>query len=254
MRTVRGWAAMRGYAYEFIDDRFFEYAPAWVRRRCGSAILPITDVARLYLLRERLNEGWDRVVWVDADVLVFDPRNFVFDDAAPYSLCFELLCSVKPASGVQIGEAVNNAVMFFTRNHPLLDFWIFAAEEILRVHDQEQVNPLVVGTRFLSALGGAMPLRVMQNVGLLVPPLIRDIAAGGGPVLSRWAAQLKKPVAAANLCRSMQDREFSGATVGAMDMQMAVERLLETRGEVINGVASRGAVSTFVSRLDFQSA
>src|SRR4029079_13839139 len=73
LRSVQAWAAAAGYRYEFVDDRLFDYAPAWVRERCGKQLLPITDVARMYLLRERLAHGWDRVIWVDADVLVFAP-------------------------------------------------------------------------------------------------------------------------------------------------------------------------------------
>ena len=31
MKSVRGWAADRGFDYQFFDDRFFEYAPDWCR-------------------------------------------------------------------------------------------------------------------------------------------------------------------------------------------------------------------------------
>lgn len=235
LHSVRDWAGSHGYAYEFLDDRFFDYAPAWVREVCGTEILPITDVARLYLLRDYLGRGWDRAVWVDADVLVFAPDKFILDDKVSYSLCYELACLVTPEQGAQFGGYVNNAVMFVTPNQPMLDFWIFAAEEILRTRGQQKVFSTIVGTRFFSALAGAMPLRAAQDVGLFIPPLIRDIAAGGGPLLDQWAAQLRKPVAAANLCRSMQDHHFSGATVSAEDIQKAVDILLQTRGDVVNG-------------------
>ncbi|MBS0589961.1 MAG: hypothetical protein JSR65_04920 [Proteobacteria bacterium] len=234
LRTVREWAALRGYTHEFLDDRFFDYSPAWVRDRCGAQVLPVTDIARLYLLREKLRGEWDRVVWIDADVLVFDPDRFVLDEAAPYALCFEQTFSFQPDFGMHIGEAINNAVMFFVGSHPLIDFWICAAEETLRASEPDRIAATQVGTRFLSALGNAMPIRTMRNVGLFVPPLIRDIAAGGGVALDRWAERLRQPIAAANLCRSMQDREFSGATVGAAEMQKAVNRLLQTRGGVVN--------------------
>jgi hypothetical protein len=234
LHSVRDWAARHGHAYEFFDDRFFDYAPAWVRELCGTEILPITDVARLYLLRDYLGRGWDRAVWVDADVLVFAPDKFILDGKAPYSLCYELACLVTPEQGAQFGGYVNNAVMFVTPNQPMLDFWIFAAEEILRTRGPQKVFSTIVGTRFFSALAGAMPLRATEDVGLFIPPLIRDIASGGGVLLDQWAAQLRKRVAAANLCASMQDRHFSGATVSAADMQKAVDVLLQTRGEVVN--------------------
>ena len=35
LASVRDWAARRGFAYDFVDDRFFDYAPPWVRERCA---------------------------------------------------------------------------------------------------------------------------------------------------------------------------------------------------------------------------
>ncbi len=233
LRSVRSWAAGLGYAYEFLDDSFFDYAPVWVRKRCGSQILPITDVARLYLLRDRLRVSWDRVVWIDADVLVFAPEKFVLQDA-PYGLCFELWSRTAANGEPEFGEAINNAVLQMTPQQPLLDFLIFASEEVLRTRAQEQINTVVVGTRLLSALGSVMPLRVLQNVGLFTPQLVRDIAAGGSELLARWAIRFGRPIGAANLCASMQGRQFSGARVDAADMQRAVDMLLRTCGDVVN--------------------
>lgn len=233
--SVRDWATLRGYAYEFVDDRLFDYAPEWVRQRCGGQILPITDVARLYLLRDYLQRDWDRVVWIDADVLVFAEDRFVLDDHAAYALCHELWLRVEADGEIRMGEAVNNAVLLVQRGHPMLDFWIFATAEILRNRTPQQINSLTVGTTFLTNLGRALPLRVLRNVGLFTPPLIRDLAAGGGAILDHWAARCAEPIGAANLCASMQGREFSDARVDAADMLRAVEILSGTRGEVVNG-------------------
>ena len=52
MRSVREWAASRGYDYAF-TDRFFGLAPDWFRTRCGSQLGPLTDVARLVLIAIR---------------------------------------------------------------------------------------------------------------------------------------------------------------------------------------------------------
>lgn len=234
LRSVRTWAGARDYAYEFIDDRLFDYAPDWVRQRCGSLILPITDVARMYLLREYLRAGWERVVWVDADVLVFAPEKFVLDDSAPYALCRELSLSVASAHAVQFAEAVNNAVLLVTPRQPMLDFWIFAVEEILRTRAPGQIDSLTAGTRFFTNLARTMPLRALQNVGLFTPLLIRDIAAGGGVLAEQWAARFGHPIGAANLCASMQDRDCAGVQVGATQMQQAVDALLNSRGAIVN--------------------
>ena len=47
MKTVRGWAADRGFDYQFFDDRFFEYAPDWYREKVKHHRLLVGDLARL---------------------------------------------------------------------------------------------------------------------------------------------------------------------------------------------------------------
>lgn len=232
--SVRAWAAARGYAYEFVDDRLFDYAPAWVRQRCGAQLLPITDVARMYLLRERLHHGADRVVWIDADVLVFAPDQFALDDSAPYSLCHEVWLRLRDTQETETVEKVHNAVMMVMRHQPMLDFWIFAVEEILRAHRPQDIGPLIASTLFFTDLARAMPLRVLHNVGLFSPPVVRDLAAGGGEIVRIWARHFGHAIGAANLCASLQDRESAGARVGADEMQRAVDVLVRTRGAIVN--------------------
>ena len=233
LQSVRAWAAAAGYSYEFVDDRLFDYAPDWVRRRCGSEILPVTDLARLYLLRERLQQGWRRVVWVDADVIVFAPRRFALDAAAPYALCREIWLQQRDGEFATV-EAVNNAVVVMTPNQPILDFWIFAAEEILRTHPAGPVDKMIIGTRLLTDLASAMPLRTISNVGLFSPVIVHAIAAGAAGAVRHWARQFGHPIGAANLCASLQDVAAAGARVGADELQRAVDVLLRTRGDVVN--------------------
>jgi len=233
LRSVQAWAAAAGYRYEFVDDRLFDYAPAWVRERCGKQLLPITDVARMYLLRERLAHGWDRVIWVDADVLVFAPERFNLDGDAPYALCQELWLRVDAAGDIQTQEKVNNAVMLLTRGQALLDFWIFAVEEILRAHAPHEIGPLTASTQFFTDLATIMPLRVLRNVGLLSPPVVRDLGEGGA-LAREWNRRFGHPIGAANLCASLQDRPTAGAVVGAAEMQRAVDALLRTRGRILD--------------------
>jgi hypothetical protein len=42
----------------------------------------LTNLARLVATRQRLDAGYERVIWMDADVFVFDPANLVFDFSA----------------------------------------------------------------------------------------------------------------------------------------------------------------------------
>lgn len=232
LESVQAWAAGAGYRYEFVDDRLFDYAPRWVRERCSRQLLPLTDVARMHLLRERLGQGWDRVVWVDADVLVFAPERFVLDDAAPYALCHELWLRVTEDGRVESEEKVCNAVMLLTRGQPMLDFWIFAVEEILRAHAPHEIGPLTASTQFFTNLAQIMPLRVLRSVGLFSPPVVRDLG-GDGELAREWARRFGSPIGAANLCASLQDRSSAGAMVGEAELQRAVDVLLDTRGAIL---------------------
>src|SRR5271155_4687165 len=76
METARGWAGMRGFDYQFLDDRFFDRVPAEFRARTTDKLI-LTDIARLLVTRELLEGGYERVVWIDADVAVFDPESWV---------------------------------------------------------------------------------------------------------------------------------------------------------------------------------
>ena len=80
-----------------------------------------------------------------------------------------------------------------------------------------------------------MPLRVLQNVGLFTPLLVRELATRSGVLLGRWTARFGRPIGAANLCASMVDRVASGVRVDAAGMQAAVDALMITRqGAVVN--------------------
>ena len=205
-----------------------------MRQRCVNQLLPVTDVARMRLLRERLAHGWQRVIWIDADVLVFAPERLNLDGDAPYALCQELWLRVNAAQQIETEEKVNNAVMLVTQGQPMLDFWIFAVEEILSVHAPHEIGPLTASTHFFTELATIMPLRVLRNVGLLSPPVVCDLAQGGGALTREWARRFGHPIAAANLCASLQDKLSAGAVVGAAEMERAVEVLLHSRGAVFD--------------------
>ena len=96
MASVKAWADAMGYAYEFVDDRFFDPVPAWYRERCGKQLLPVTDLARLLLIQERFARGWQRVAWIDADILVFDPERFRIDIGGDAAFCRELWTIATP--------------------------------------------------------------------------------------------------------------------------------------------------------------
>jgi hypothetical protein len=75
LASVREWAEARAYHYVFVGDELFDLVRLGTGKESGQ-ILPITDLARLELAARFLAEGYERAVWIDADVLVFNPQRF----------------------------------------------------------------------------------------------------------------------------------------------------------------------------------
>jgi hypothetical protein len=92
--------AERGLAYEVVGDELFDAVPADLTPWAAPAslgLLPATDVARLALMRRRLADGWESVLWLDADVLVFDGPRVVLP--AP-GVDFAALFARAPSTGL----------------------------------------------------------------------------------------------------------------------------------------------------------
>jgi hypothetical protein len=204
--SVRAWAP----AYEHLDDSFLDLAPGWVHdaaRACGSR-LPVTDVARLVLLRDRLEAGWSRVVWLDADVLVLDGARLDVDIDADVSVCVERWVTGAPGGGLQAVPLVNNAALSVRRVDALLEATL----------DRVRAGPMVprsLGPDLLTALHRAAPFGEIAGVSVASPHVIRD-EPGAWDLL---VASLPWPVGALNLCWSMSS---------AADIEAFIERSART--------------------------
>jgi hypothetical protein len=232
METVRLWAEGNGFAYERSDDAFFAPVPSWYRDKVGGEAVRMSDLARLLAAR-RLLSTYDRVVWVDADVVVFDPARFVVDAPLGYALCREAWIALAPDGRVAHAPRVNNAVAVFRRGSPFLEFYVHACEEIVRGFDGP-VGKLAVGTAFLTRLGQAMPLPLLGSVALASPLVLRDLARGDGPMAALFMSRFGGPAGAANLCASLRGQELDGVMVDDGLLSAALDRLVESRGEVLN--------------------
>jgi len=49
--------------------------------------LLVGDLARLELAKKFLAEGYDRTIWIDADVIVFGSENFNVDIREDFAFC-----------------------------------------------------------------------------------------------------------------------------------------------------------------------
>lgn len=245
MASVRDWAEQSGFDYRFHDDALLERAPAWLRQRAGGELCPVTDVARLAVAAEHLDEGYERAVWIDADVLVFDPDRMSVDAVGGFGFCHEIwLTDTDGRIGAE--HRVNNAVCAFDRGSPHL---AFLHDMLLRrAREVPALGKLDLGTQPLTALRSVFPFHLFEHVGVLGPRLLAEIDLGGQRLLRAYGQALAAPLAAANLCASLVDSGRAGPMLDHERCERVVDRLLSTRGELLNRhvVAAPGVPSSIL--------
>jgi hypothetical protein len=232
MQTVRAWADANAFEYRFIDDSFLAYAPDWFRAKTDGSVCPSTDLARLLVARELLAEGYERAIWVDADMLIFAPEKLTLELSKDFAFCHEIWLFTDDAGESQISHRVNNSISVFCRNNVHLDFFIDAALRIAQ--HRQRIGKLDIGTIFLSQLRSILPYPLLENVGILGPELMREISLEQARQLIDYARCLKSPLACANLCASLHGQAIQDITLEHSLYEDVVRHLLASRGEVIN--------------------
>jgi hypothetical protein len=232
MQTVRCWAAANGFDYRFVDDRLFEYAPAWYRQKVANDVLPVSDLARLVLAKEFLAGGFDRTVWVDADVAVFAPDRFAIEVTDGVAFCKEAWVGPGPGGGFTTSLRVNNSVSVFVQGNQFLDFYIDACRRI--VAGRQRVGRWDVGTRFLTVLNEFLRFQLLPSVGLINPPMMADITGGSDDSLRTYMAGFGSPVFAANLCASARHARFTDLVLSDAVYEAVLDRCIGTGGEILN--------------------
>jgi hypothetical protein len=230
MQSTHDWAALRGFDYHFVDDKLFDYVPADLRARTQNKVI-LSDIARLLVGKELLANGYTRVVWVDADVVVFDPESWQLPTESDYYLCHELWPS-PVAGGVQFDHRVNNAVFVFSAGNPFLDFYIDSCRRVLE-SDREQIQ-WMLGTRFLKAMFGGYPVPVLKNIGMFDLNILEDLTRGSTKLLPMYMKAMSVPLVAANCCFSMTDSSHHGFTLSEPVFASVIERCIASKGEAVN--------------------
>lgn len=213
LESVRDWAASRGFDYRFVGDEILDRVPGWYRDKAVGQIPVVTDLGRLLLARDFLAEGYERTVWLDADVLIFDPRAFVLEVDEGCAFGEEVWVQPgKGGRGLRAYRNVHNAFSVFVAGNSFLDFYIDACQSVLR-RVSGGVPPQIVGPKLLGALHNLVGFRLLPQVAMLSPLTARDVAAGGGPALDLMLRRSGGPLCAANLCTSL-----AGSTRDGVDL------------------------------------
>ncbi len=224
LASVASGAEGRGHGYRLIGDELFDVLPAWYRDKTVGRPMIAADLARLLTARELLDAGAaERVVWLDADVLVFDPGRLVLPPT-PYAFGREVWIQRDARGKLRAYRKVHNALCVFERGNPVLDFLAHATESMVGRY-QEPLPATVVGPRLLGHLHNLVQFPLVGAVGSLGPLVLQDVLAGGGPALALHRRKQDGPLCGANLCASMVGQGHDGACLDDAQMAEACRRL-----------------------------
>lgn len=223
LASVENWADQIRADYAFIDDELFDYVPAWVLEKVGTQLVIATDLARLRLMQHYLHKGYERVVWLDADMLVFAPDHFTLPEV-PHAVGREVWVQ-KNKEQLKAYRKVHNAFLMATNGDSFLPFYADTAERLL-TQARLPIVPQFIGPKLLTALHNLSGLLVEERAGMLSPLALKAVLEGGGEALSLTLEGHEARPAAFNLSASYCARESDGICNQEHDYEFVIEQLL----------------------------
>jgi hypothetical protein len=222
---VRAWAERNGFAYRLLGDELFAGVPIEISLKAQSR-LPMADMGRL-LWAERLLAEWDCVIWIDADVLVFDAENFVIDLGAPFLVCREVLMKNDAGRKPRAVIGHNPSVLMLKREGSrFLANWL--AEIRRHAARAEGLGDADFGRETLRRIMKGDHDHVIATVGHFNAAVLKELHGHRGPVLGAMMKASGVPLAAANLCGHYP--------LPAAVYTRIVDRLQKNAGAVVNGL------------------
>ncbi len=224
MESVHSWAKQRGYAYRWLDDALFGLLPEDLQP--GGLLTPViaSDIARLLWMQQMLAEGAHSVLWLDADVLIFNPEAFVLPDTS-YAVGREVWVQQGEGRRWRVHRKVHNAALYAADmgdgHNSFVDFYADTAQRLVRAN-RRGMPAQFVGPKLLTALHNTVQFPVLETAGMLSPPVVADVLVGGGEALERMRSKSTASLYAANLCRS----SVAGQQLDARQMDQLVSTLI----------------------------
>ncbi|KAA5607626.1 hypothetical protein F1188_02395 [Roseospira marina] len=230
--SVRAWAEERGHIWRFEGDTLFDRLPSGVLPRTEGRGAVRADLARLLWIRDELATGaWDRVAWLDADVVVIDPGALDLAVTTTHALGREVWVEPHPSGqGHRLRRHVHNAVCVFGPDDPVLPFLIHVSRQLLERAAPDRTPPQFIGPKLLTHLHGVANFPLIETVGMASPAVLHDLAAGGGPAWNALRNAHATPLAALNLCASLVGRTVDAVPVTDALISAALDRLETMRG------------------------
>jgi len=230
--SVVSWCKSQDYEYRFYGDELFDFVDSVLIEKFAHQKVIITDLARLAAIKESLIRGYDRVLWLDSDFLIFAPEQFqlpaLWNLPEGYMVGREVW--VQAVAGKPLKwkahVKVHNAFLLFDRGNSFLDFYTDQAERFIR-QCSDKVPPQFIGPKLLTALHNVIQCPVMESAGMFSPGVIQDLISNGQDckALELMKKRSSVPVAGANLCSSLTEKlELSN-----QQMELVVKTLLADR-------------------------
>ena len=220
--SVKNWAEINNFDYKLIGDELFDYVSDSILRKTKSQLVIATDLARLKAIKSYLAEGYDIVVWCDADFVIFNPNEFKLPDEN-YVVGREIWIQYANDNPKKLTAyvKVHNAFMMYREGNSFLEFYVDTAERLL-ISNKGSMSPQFIGPKLLTAINNIAQCPVIETAGMLSPLVVKDIANDGGLALELFQKKSSLPIAAANLCGSMYEK----GDVSEYDIDQCIDRLL----------------------------
>jgi len=235
--SVRSWAELHGHEYSLAGDEFYQLCGQDYLARGPKNPQAITNLARLVATRNRLDEGYQKVIWMDADMFVFDPKRLVLDFRSEqlstgYAFAREIWLERNLSVSAPLAH---NAATFFTPAAVDLDMLITLIRHIDA--GRQIVSNFQLGVRLLRGLQYSLMFPTFSHAAMFSPRVSQALVDQDAAALKIYCNAYRYPSFAANLCLSLQHRIDENTLWRAMD------RLGETRGEAINQYAPEPAAA-----------
>ena len=225
VQSVMTWAKQSGHAYEHLDDALFDFVPEWCIEAAHGRMQMVADIARLIWIQNLLDDGWHRVVWLDADVYIYRPDAMNIDVPEGYAFSHEDWVQPGPNGHPRIHRNVHNACLIFTpAGRVTLDFYLQSALSLF-CRGGSDVPPQFVGPKLLTALHNTVVFPLNHTVGMASPLVLQDLSNGGGPAWNLLNKERGNTLAALNMCTSLLGSTVDGVTITESMMIDAIEYL-----------------------------
>jgi len=219
VESVRNWAGQQGFDYRWLGDELFDPLNPLIREKTRGQIMVAADLARLHILSQSLEAGYDQAVWVDADVLVLQPDELAVPECGAV-FGREVWIQADEGGALRVHRKIHNAFMAFAADDPVLPFYLYSAQRIVSRYDGSMA-PQTIGPKLLTFLHNVIGFDVLETAGMLSPAVARDVLAGQGEALDRFNAESVCAPLALNLCGS----SVTGGELSDFEMEAVIDTL-----------------------------